>query len=119
MNNLKLKTKRYMQRKTRVRSRIVGTESRPRFSVYRSNAHIYGQIINDEKGITLVSASDVALKEKAKETKMKIAENVGKEIAKKALTKKIKSVVFDRNGFRFHGRIKALADGARAGGLEF
>ncbi len=119
MSNLKLKTKRYIQRKARVRSRIVGTSERPRFSVFRSNAHIYGQLINDEKNVTLISCSDSAIKSKTKQTKTQIAENVGAELAKKAIAKKIKKVVFDRNGFRYHGRIKALAEGARKGGLEF
>jgi large subunit ribosomal protein L18 len=119
MSNLQLKTKRYVQRKARVRSRITGTSARPRLSVYRSNAHIYGQLINDEKQVTLISCSDLVVKAKAKETKVQVAESVGEELAKRAVAKKIKSVVFDRNGFRFHGRIKALAEGARKGGLEF
>lgn len=119
MSNLQLKTKRYVQRKARVRARITGTSKRPRFSVFRSNAHIYGQIINDEKNITLVSSSDLTVKGKTKETKIQIAGSVGEDLAKKAIAKKIKSVVFDRNGFRFHGRVKALAEGSRKGGLEF
>lgn len=119
MNSLKLKAKRYIQRKARVRSKITGTAAHPRLSVFRSNAHIYGQIIDDVKCVTLVSASDLDVKRKAKETKMEMSKNVGEELAKRAVAKKIKSVVFDRNGFRFHGRVKALAEGARAGGLEF
>jgi large subunit ribosomal protein L18 len=118
MRSLKLKTKRYIQRKRRVRARVVGTAVRPRLSVFRSNTHIYGQIINDEKGVTLAAFSDAKIK-KEKMTKVQIAEKVGEEIAKKALAKKIKLVTFDRNGFRFHGRVKALAEGARKGGLQF
>lgn len=119
MKTLKIKAKRYAQRKIRIRSRITGTAARPRFSVFRSNAHIYGQLINDISGKTLVSCSDLEYKGKAKETKTQIAEKVGADIAKKAVAKKIKKVVFDRNGFVFHGRIKAVAEGARKGGLEF
>ncbi len=108
-----------MQRKTRVRARITGTSDRPRLSVFRSNAHIYGQLVDDLSAKTLVACSDIHIKGKTKETKTQIAEKVGEELAKKALVKKIKKVTFDRNGFRFHGRVKALAEGARKGGLEF
>jgi large subunit ribosomal protein L18 len=119
MKALQIKAKRYTQRKRRVRSRIVGTSDKPRLSVFRSNAHIYGQLIDDQKGKTLVSCSDAGAKGKAKETKVQTAERIGEELAKKAIAKKIKTVVFDRNGFRFHGRVKALAEGARKGGLVF
>jgi len=119
MSNLQLKAKRYQARKARVRARIIGTLERPRFSVFRSNAHIYGQLIDDAKGKTLISCSDLDVKGKSKLTKIQAAQNVGEELAKKALAKKIKLVTFDRNGFMFHGRVKALADGARKGGLEF
>lgn len=119
MKNLKLKAKRYTERKARVRAKIVGTALKPRFSVFRSNMHIYGQLVDDEKGKTLISCSDLNIKEKSKQTKVQVAQSVGRELAKKAVAKKIKSVVFDRNGFKFHGRVKALADGAREGGLEF
>lgn len=113
-----IKAKRYDQRKRRVRAKIVGSSDRPRLSVFRSNTHIYGQIINDEKGVTLLTYSDIKIK-KEKMTKTQIAATVGEEIAKKALAKKIKTVVFDRNGFMYHGRVKALAEGARKGGLVF
>ena len=119
MKNLELKAKRYLKRKVRVRSRITGTEARPRLSVFRSNTHIYGQLINDEKGVTIVSFSDKLLKKGEKATKIQLAEKVGEELAKMAIAKKVKLVTFDRNGFRFHGRVKALAEGARKGGLEF
>jgi large subunit ribosomal protein L18 len=119
MNNLELKAKRYTQRKNRVRSRVIGTNERPRLSVFRSNSHIYAQVIDDSKMVTLVSFSDLLLKKGEKMTKVDASTKVGEEIAKKALAKKIKLVTFDRNGFRFHGRVKAVAEGARKGGLEF
>lgn len=117
MKKIELKTKKHSDRKARVRAKIIGTMDRPRLSVFRSSVHIYAQIINDNIGKTLVSASDLGLKEKEK--KVETAEKVGEAIAKKAIAKKIKKVVFDRNGFKFHGRVKALAEGARKGGLEF
>ncbi len=118
MRSLELKTKRYNQRKRRIRTRVIGTGIRPRLSVFRSNTHIYGQVIDDGKMVTLVSFSDTKLK-KAKMTKTQAAEAVGEELAKLALAKKIKLVTFDRNGFKFHGRVKAVAEGARKGGLIF
>jgi large subunit ribosomal protein L18 len=114
-----IKTKRRLQRKRRVRAKVSGTTKMPRLSVFRSNTHIYGQIISDEKGETLMSFSDIKFSKKAKETKTMVASRVGEEIAKKALAKKIKKVVFDKNGFMYHGRVKALAEGARKGGLKF
>ncbi|MFN3301535.1 MAG: 50S ribosomal protein L18 [Patescibacteria group bacterium] len=115
--------KRYRRHK-RVRAKVFGTKDRPRLSVFRSLKHIYAQIIDDEKGHTLVSASDFDLKskikkEKKKPTKVEIAYQVGELIAKKALEKKIKKVVFDRGGYKYHGRVKALAEGARKKGLIF
>jgi large subunit ribosomal protein L18 len=113
---LETKQKR-IRRHRRVRARIFGTKDRPRLCVFSSNAHIWAQIINDEKGQTLVSASD--LKIKAKSSKILRAAEVGKVIAKAAVEKDIKNIVFDRGGFKYHGVIKALADGAREGGLKF
>jgi len=105
-------------RKRRVR--VYGTKERPRLSPFRSNKHIYAQLIDDQRGITLASCSDLELKKLDKKlTKTEIAKEVGIALAKKAKAKKIKAIVFDRNGYRFHGRVKALADGARAGGLKF
>ncbi len=104
-------------RRGRVRSRVTGLGSRPRLSVFRSSGHIYGQLIDDETGKTVVSASSLEVKTKAK--KSEIATEVGKLLAKKAGEKNVKAVVFDRAGYRYHGRVKALADGAREGGLEF
>ncbi|HUC94877.1 MAG TPA: 50S ribosomal protein L18 [Candidatus Saccharimonadales bacterium] len=119
MRSKEIKAKRYNQRKRRVRAKIIGNAARPRLSVFRSNTHIYGQIINDEDGKTLISYSDLKIKKEAKMTKTMIASQVGEEIAKKAIAKKIKTVVFDRNGFMYHGRVKAIAEGARKGGLVF
>lgn len=113
-----LKTKRYLRRRKGVRAKIVGTGARPRLSVFRSNVHIYAQVIDDEKSVTIASASDLKLKG-GKMKKSEIAGAVGEAVAKAAIAKKVKKVIFDRNGFRYHGRIKALADGARKGGLEF
>lgn len=109
------------KRKTRVRSKISGTKARPRLSVFRSNTETSAQLINDESGTTLVSCSSRNLsKTKTKgQNKVQIATLVGEELAKIAKTKKINKVVFDRGGYKYHGRVKALADGARKGGLTF
>lgn len=109
-------------RHKRIRKKIFGTSERPRLSVFRSEKHIYAQIIDDTKGITLVSAStaEKALKENLKKTwNIEAAKEVGKLIAERALAKGIKDVVFDRGGFKYHGRVKALADSAREAGLKF
>ncbi|MDR0384229.1 MAG: 50S ribosomal protein L18 [Christensenellaceae bacterium] len=98
---------------------IVGTASRPRLCVSRSLTHIYAQLIDDEKGVTIVAFNTLMLKTKEKLTKRQEAKQVGLELAKLALVKKIKECVFDRNGFVYTGRIKELADGAREGGLLF
>lgn len=109
-----------LKRRLRIRKRVFGTPSIPRLSVFRSNAHIYAQIIDDTTGNTLVSASS-----KDKELNLKSGSNVeaaklvGELIAKKALEHKVEQVVFDRGGFLFHGRVKALADAAREAGLKF
>ncbi|MBD5172028.1 MAG: 50S ribosomal protein L18 [Bacteroides sp.] len=102
--------------KTRIRGKISGTAQRPRMSVFRSNKGIYVQVIDDLAGVTLVSASSKGIEEG---TKVEIAAKVGEEIAKKALEKGITEVVFDRNGYLYHGRVKSLADAARNGGLKF
>ena len=102
--------------KKKIRTKIKGTSDRPRLSVFRSNSYIYAQLIDDVKGLTLISASDLSSKVKGKTEK---AKTVGLEIAQKAIVKKIKTIVFDRNGFKYTGRIKALADSAREGGLKF
>lgn len=108
-----------IRRKMKVRAKISGTKERPRFSVFSSNKHIYAQLIDDEKGETLIASSDLELKNLAKLTKKDIAKKVGEVLAEKAIKKNIKKVVFDRGSYKFHGRIKALADGAREKGLDF
>jgi large subunit ribosomal protein L18 len=101
-----------------VRRKISGTSEKPRLSVFRSNRGLYVQIIDDIKGVTLASASTVELGEKAK-LNVNDSKNVGKKIAEKALASGIQNIVFDRNGYLYHGNIKAFADGAREGGLKF
>jgi len=103
---------------SRIRAKIQGTPERPRLNVYRSLNHIYAQVIDDTKGATLVSASTVAAKAKTGGNVM-AAKEVGKLVAERAQEKGIKKVVFDRGGYLYHGRIKALADAAREAGLEF
>lgn len=115
---LEKKQKRYRRHK-RVKAKIFGTKERPRLCVFRSAKHIYAQLIDDEKGRTLVSASCQELRKKKGQTKTEKAKEIGKLIAKKALEKKIEKVVFDRGGYAYHGRVKALAEGAREGGLKF
>jgi large subunit ribosomal protein L18 len=107
------------KRKLRVRKKVFGTSERPRLSVFRSNRLIYGQIIDDEKGETLVDVQKEADKLSKGKNKVDAAFEVGKELAKKAKEAKIKKVAFDRNGYKYHGRVKSFADGAREGGLEF
>ena len=102
--------------KTRIRGKVSGTAQRPRMSVFRSNKGIYVQLIDDLAGNTLLSASSKGIEGV---TKIEQAAKVGAEIAKKALEKGITEVVFDRNGYLFHGRVKSLADAAREGGLKF
>ena len=108
------------ERHTRIRASVVGTTERPRLSVFRSNANISAQIIDDEKGVTLVSAS--SLEKELKLTNggnVEAAKIIGAEIAKRAQKANIKEVVFDRGGYLYHGRVKALAEAARENGLEF
>ncbi|MCL6516884.1 50S ribosomal protein L18 [Alicyclobacillus sp.] len=110
------------RRHLRVRKRIEGTPARPRLNVYRSNKHIYAQVIDDEHGRTVVSAStlDKELREAvANGATVEAARKVGELVAKRALEKGVKSVVFDRGGYLYHGRVRALADAAREAGLEF
>lgn len=99
------------RRQNRIRARVTGTAERPRLAVYRSNRFIYAQLINDDKGETLAAASSKELKGGAK--------GVGEAIAKAALAKKLDRVVFDRGGYQYTGQVKALAEAARAGGLNF
>lgn len=109
-----------IKRHKRIRNKISGTESCPRLSVYRSDAHIYAQIIDDTKGHTLVSASTLDKSYDLENTKnIEAAKKIGEMIAKRALEAGIEEVVFDRSGYVYHGRIKALADAARENGLKF
>jgi len=120
--NILEKRKRLSKRSRRVRLRIVGLSSRPRLSVFRSNAHIYAQIIDDVEGKTLVSAStcDPGLKDKIKSGgSIEAAKIVGQTIAERAKALPVELVVFDRGGRLFHGRVKALAEAARSAGLKF
>lgn len=105
--------------KRRVRGKISGSSELPRLSVYKSNKEIYAQLIDDNSGKTLVSASSREKGVDANGTKTEVSAAVGKAIAAKALAAGIENIVFDRNGFVYHGRVKALADGAREGGLKF
>lgn len=110
------------KRKARIRKKISGTPERPRLTVFRSARHVYAQIVDDRAGSTLVTASSVegVFKEQPKFTsKVAAATFIGKMLAQRALEKGIKKVVFDRNGFLYHGRIKAISDGAREVGLDF
>jgi len=111
------------KKKARIRKKILGTSERPRFTVYRSMNHVYAQIIDDVNGKTLVASSTLSkdLREELKAVKShkEICKKVGAVAAKKALEKNIKEVVFDRNGYLYHGRVKAVADGAREAGLKF
>ncbi|GAB3069648.1 50S ribosomal protein L18 [Virgibacillus ainsalahensis] len=107
------------RRHQRVRKNIFGTEERPRLNVYRSNKHIYVQLIDDDKGNTVASASTKDNELNAEVGNVDAAKQVGEAIAKRAQDKGYKSVVFDRGGYLYHGRVKALADAAREAGLEF
>ena len=107
------------RRQARVRSRVFGTAQTPRLAVFRSNKFIYGQIVDDVAGKTLVDVQMESKKLHLKKTKSEAAFEVGKELAKKALEKKISTVVFDRNRYKYHGRVKRFAEGVREGGLQF
>ncbi|MBA31603.1 MAG: 50S ribosomal protein L18 [Chloroflexi bacterium] len=117
MGSKKFDTRARYIRHRRVRKKIVGLTEKPRLSVFRSNKHIHAQIIDDENGTTLVASSSLKLDEKI--SKIDLAKIVGEEIAEKAKSAGVKKVVFDRAGYKFHGRVKALADGARSKGLIF
>lgn len=128
----KLKVEKRGRRHKRVRARVTGTVLRPRLCVFKSHRHIYAQLIDDEKGQVLLSASDRELKSPSKKTskrsqealkikgsREKLSFEVGKLIAQKALKKKIAGIVFDRGGYQYHGRVKYLAEGVRETGLKF
>lgn len=108
-------------RKIRIRKKLSGTPERPRLVVFRSNSHIYAQLVNDADGTTVLSASTLSMSRKDPKFRGNLAgaTEVGKEIARLAKDKNIGKIVFDRNGYIYHGRVKAVAEGAREGGLEF
>ncbi len=111
-----------MDRKTRhkrIRGKVSGNQQRPRLAVFRSTKHIYAQIIDDNSGKTLVAFSDLKIPKLKEERKQDLAKKVGLEIARLAKEKNIDKVVFDRGGYKYHGRVKMLAEGAREGGLAF
>ena len=113
------KLERRQRIKHRIRKIVVGTAARPRLSVFRSNKEIYAQLIDDNLGTTLVSVSSRDKEIESTGTKSDIAKTVGKSIAEKAIIAGVETVAFDRNGFLYHGRVKALADAAREAGLKF
>lgn len=106
-----------LKKKIRIRKTVKGTSERPRLCVYRSAKHIYAQVINDDAQATVLTVSSLSLETKA--TGKELAKQVGKAVAEASLKKGIKTVVFDRNGFIYHGRVQSLADGAREAGLNF
>jgi len=115
--SVKSKDNRRIRIKRSIRNKISGTSQRPRLTIFRSNTGIYAQIIDDSVAKTLLSASSLELKEKS--FNVALAKEVGKLIAKKAIENNINEIVFDRNGYLYHGKVKALAEGAREGGLKF
>ena len=119
MVSKKDKNQQRLKRHARVRSKISGTADRPRLAVYRSNANIYAQIIDDVKGVTLVSASSIEAGFEVIGSNKEAAKKVGTRIAEKALAAGIETVVFDRGGYIYHGRVSELAAGAREAGLKF
>lgn len=122
MGKLDLKKKARLKRKKRIRKHLVGTQQRPRLNVFRSSKHIYAQVIDDTLGHTLTTASSLekAVIEQPKfDNKIAMANFVGKLLGERTIEKGINQVVFDRNGFLYHGRVKAVSDGAREAGLEF
>ena len=113
-----------LRRKVRVRKKVQGTDQRPRICVFRRNKHVYAQVISDDRGVTLVSVSTLSkdvlsANESGKHKGVSAAKQVGIALARVCKEKNITRVVFDRNGFLYHGQVKAVADGAREGGLEF
>ncbi len=122
MSSILSRNKKRLKRKIRIAKKIKGTENRPRLCVFRSSKHIYAQIIDDVKGITITESSTLcdSIKNNTELTGKKVkAEAVGKLVGQRALEKGIKQVIFDRNGFIYHGRVKAVSDGAREAGLDF
>jgi len=122
MGSLNLRKQARLKRKKRIRKKLIGSKEQPRLSVFRSSKHIYAQIVDDTDGHTIIAASSMEkeVKEQPKfENKVALANFVGKLLGERAIEKGINKVVFDRNGFLYHGRVKAVSDGARKAGLEF
>ena len=119
MSNKLTKREQRERRHRRIKAKVIGTPDKPRLSVYKSNKFIYGQIIDDTSGKTIVSVSDIKLNAGVKKTKLEKAKIVGSMLGKVAVDKKIDKIVFDRGGFIYTGRVKALAEGAREAGLKF
>jgi large subunit ribosomal protein L18 len=120
MDSIGSKLRRRRRIKLSIRKKIKGTSERPRLSVFRSNTHIYAQLIDDVNGHTFVSVTSLNSSDDFKgSSKMEIAKKIGLKIAEKAVENNFKKVVFDRNGYLYHGRVRAFAEGAREGGLEF
>ncbi len=119
MNRMIDKNRRHLKRKIHIRKRISGTASRPRMTVFRSNYHMYVQVIDDTVGNTIVSASSVEADLRSLRNTVADAEKLGEVVGKRLLEKNIDSVVFDRNGYLYHGIVKAIADGARKAGVKF
>lgn len=119
MNALKAKIKRHEKRKNHIRLSISGTATCPRISVFRSNLHFYGQVIDDENGVTLCSISTVQKEYKGMRNNKENADKLGEALGKKMLEKGITSAVFDRNGYLYHGIVKSFADGIRKAGVNF
>jgi large subunit ribosomal protein L18 len=122
MDHQKAKKKQQLRRRQHVRRNIQGTAERPRLSVFRSNKHIYAQLIDDQRGITLAAASSLAIKEGDKPMyggNIQAAKVIGQKLAEAAQAKGINKAAFDRGHYRYHGRVKVLAEAARAGGLQF
>ena len=122
MGSLNLRKKARLKRKKRIRKKLFGTQQRPRLSVFRSSKHIYAQVIDDTLGHTLTTASSlekVVIEQPKFDNKIAMANFVGKLLGERTIEKGINQVVFDRNGFLYHGRAKAVSDGAREAGLEF
>ncbi len=122
MGSVNIRQQARIKRKKRIRKKMAGTPQRPRLSVFRSARHVYAQIVDDSRGETIVAASSIEKAVKGHdpfENKVALASHIGKLIAERAAEKGIKKVVFDRNGFLYHGRVKAISDGARKAGLDF
>jgi len=118
MDRLKKKQKQKIRRKRHIRKTVHGSADRPRMTVYKSNRHIYVQVIDDDAGHTLASASNVEKENRALKTTVEVAGKIGDLIGKRLKEKKIDTVVFDRNGYRYHGIVRAIADGARKTGIK-